>query len=181
MKKNSLLLSLFIILASLNGCSKCGENEANNKMLALNRVQGRMFAKGGEALTAFAISLQTETASISELIAQQKYGDACAKLDEIEKKYKFDLTKEQEGMITYEQMKEDGGKGNGKCSIADAATKQMEVHRMLQAEVDAGRKNPDIFNTFNEDTKGYAEMLTTNPSKACDLFDRLIGKYGLKK
>jgi hypothetical protein len=55
----------------------------------------------------------------------------------------------------------------------------MELHGLLQAEVNAGRKPVDIFQTFNEDTKGYAEMLSTNPSKACELFDSLKTKYGL--
>jgi hypothetical protein len=55
----------------------------------------------------------------------------------------------------------------------------MELHGLLQAEVNAGRKPVDIFQTFNEDTKGYAEMLSTNPSKACELIDSLKTKYGL--
>lgn len=150
-------------------------------MLALHRVIGRMFADGGEGMTNFAIALQTDSAAISELVAQAKFAEACAKVDEIDKKYKLDLTKEMKGMITFEQLQKDGGKGAGTCSIADAAKRQMEVHQKLQTEVDAGRKASNIFNTFNEDTKGYGEMLTTDPSKACALFDTLERKYGLKK
>ena len=37
----------------------------------------------------------------------------------------------------------------------------------------------DIFRQFGEDTKGVAEMLSTNPSKACELFDSLEKKYEL--
>ena len=111
------------------------------------------------------------------LIAQKEYDKACKLADELEKKYKLDLAKEMKDMITYEQLVADGGKGSGNCSIADAAKKQMELHGMLQAEVDAGKRSSDIFRQFGEDTKGYAEMLSTNPSAACKLFDDLKIKY----
>lgn len=182
MRKNLLLISFLVIASTIAGCTKsCDENEAMNKMLALNSLQGRLVAKGGEGLTNFGLALGSETGIISELIAQKKYTEACQKADELEKKYDLNLAKEQEGMITYEQLVKDGGKGSGTCSVADAAQKQMELHGLLQAEVDAGRKTTEIFNRFGEDTKGVAEMYSTNPSKACELFEKLKVKYGLKK
>lgn len=69
--------------------------------------------------------------------------------------------------------------GSKDCTIADAARKQMELHGKLQAQVDAGKMNSDIFRTFNEDTKDYANMLATNPAEACKLFERLKVKYGV--
>ncbi|RIL06773.1 MAG: hypothetical protein DCC75_10575 [Proteobacteria bacterium] len=65
------------------------------------------------------------------------------------------------------------------CTIADAAKKQMELHGLLQAQVNAGKMNSDIFRTFNDDTKDYAEMLSSNPNDACQLFERLRIKYGV--
>jgi len=82
-------------------------------------------------------------------------------------------------MITIQQLAQDGGKGSGTCSIADAAKKQMEVHGMLQAEVNSGKRNSEIFREFNYDTRAFGEMLSTDPSKACELLDQLKVKYNL--
>jgi len=165
----------------LSGCSnECDSNQAMNKMLALGKVQGRLVAKGGDAGMEVAGSFAKDQGIVSELIAQKKYAEACAKADEVAKAHGIDLQAEQKDMITIEQLAKDGGKGSGTCSIADAATKQMEVHGLLQKEVDAGRRSTDVFREFNDDTVGYAEMLSTNPSKACDLMDKLKEKYKLK-
>ncbi len=173
------ILLLCMNLTSCSGGNSCDSNQANNKMLALNKVVGKYFAIGGEGMTKFAAGLQTESGTVSELIAQEKYTEACAKVAELDKKYELNLAKEAEGMITMEQLAKDGGKGGGTCSVADAAIKQMELHGLLQKEVDAGRKSSDIFRDFNTDTRGYAEMLSTNPTEACELFDRLKKKYGV--
>lgn len=167
------------VVLTLSACSKCNESEAYNKMLALNKVAGRIAAAPGDAGVTVSAAMSKETAPISELIAKQEYGAACELADQLAAKYKINLTEEQKDMLTYEKLQADGGKGSGTCSVADAAKKQMELHGMLQAEVDAGRKSPDIFRQFNEDTVGYAEMLATNPSAACKLFDDLKVKYKL--
>jgi hypothetical protein len=176
----TILLALSLCTIAACSGSSCDENKAYNKMLALNKIQGRLLAKGGDVGTPLGLSLTNEIGAVSEFIARKDYAGACAKADELAKKLGADLDNEQKGMITYEQLKVDGGKGSGSCSIADAAKKQMEVHGLLQAEVDAGRMDSDIFRTFNEDTVGFAEMLSTNPSAACELLDRLKTKYKLK-
>ena len=173
-----LLFSLALLFAACT--SDCDENQAMNKMLAIGKVQGRLVSKGGESGMSLSARLAMDSAPIGELIAQQKYTEACRKADELEKAYGFDLDREQEDMITIEQLKADGGKGSGTCSLGDAAKKQMEVHALLQAEVDAGRASTDVFRTFGEDTKSLGELMSTNPSKACELMDRLKQKYGLK-
>ena len=72
----------------------------------------------------------------------------------------------------------DSSKG---CSIVDAARMQMDLHGKLQKEVDAGTRSSEIFRTFNEDTKDYANLLATNPPAACQMFERLRVKYGVKE
>ena len=175
------ILLLILAVVSLLSCTRqgCEENEAYNKMLAIQKIQGRLVAKGGENGMVVASALGKESGEMSELIAQQKFDDACKKADALAKRLEVDLAAEQKDMITIEELKADGGKGTGTCSIADAATKQMELHGLLQAEVTAGRMSSDIFRQFGEDTKGYAEMLSTNPSAACKLFDDLKVKYKL--
>ena len=166
--------------ASDASAKPCDSEQATNKMLALNKVQSRLIAEGAEAGMKFALSFTKESAPVAELIGEKKYKEACIKAEEIAKKYKIDLAAEQKNMITAQQLAKDGGKGDGTCSVADAAKMQMEVHSLLQAEVDAGRKNQEIFQEFNRDTVGYAQMLSENPSDACALFTRLKTKYGLK-
>ena len=74
----------------------------------------------------------------------------------------------------------DASTGNGgPCTIVDAARKQMEIHGLLQQQVDAGKKSSDIFRTFNEDTKDYGRLLTEDPPAACDLLEKLRTKYGV--
>lgn len=173
------VLAMIFILVIACDSKSCDETQAYNKMLALNKVVGRMFSKGGEGLTKVAAFIQTESGVVSELIAQKKFTEACAKAEEIAGQYKINLADEMKDMVTFEQLAKDGGKGTGGCSIADAATRQMALHSLLQAEVDAGRKGTDIFSTFNQDTKSFAEMLSTDPTKACELIDQLKLKYGL--
>ncbi len=65
------------------------------------------------------------------------------------------------------------------CSIADAARRQMEIHELLQKQVDAGKMDSDIFRTFGEDTKEFGRLLTENPAEACRLLEKLRTKYGV--
>ncbi len=67
----------------------------------------------------------------------------------------------------------------GDCTIVEAAKKQMEIHGLLQAQVDAGKMSSDIFRTFSVDTEDYGRLLTTDPGEACRLLERLRKKYGV--
>ena len=67
----------------------------------------------------------------------------------------------------------------GDCTIVEAARKQMEIHELLQAQVNAGKMSSDIFRTFNDDLVDYGKLLTTDPGEACRLLERLRKKYGV--
>lgn len=67
----------------------------------------------------------------------------------------------------------------GDCTIVEAARKQMEIHELLQAQVNAGKMSSDIFRTFNDDLADYGRLLTTDPGEACRLLERLRKKYGV--
>jgi len=177
-----ILLALLVapfICASCTGGGACTESEAYNKMLALSKVSGRLIAKTGDTGNSLALRLSSESGAISELIAQKKLAEACAKADQVEKTLGLDLKGEEKDMVTFEELQKDGGKGSGTCSIADAAKKQMEVHGLLQAEVNAGKRDSSIFREFADDTKGLSEMYSTDPSAACKLMEELRKKYGL--
>ena len=174
------LLTICVSLSACTGGQQCDSNRATNKMLALNKIQARVMADGGEVGTSLGLSMTKDIGAVSELIAQQKYNEACAKADAMAKMLEVDLDEEQKDMLTIEQLAKDGGKGNGTCSLADAAKMNMEVHGLLQKEVDAGRMDSEIFRTYNDDTRSLAELMSTNPSKACELLEGLKVKYKLK-
>ena len=171
-----LALTLFL-LSSCSGTRDCDVDQATNKMLALGQIQARLVARGGESGLKLSLSLAQETAEISTLIAAQQYPQACAKADEIAKRIGADLEAEKKNMLTIEQLQNDGGKGAGSCSMAEAAKKQMEVHALIQAEVDAGKLDSEKFRDFNDDLKPFAELLSSDPSQACALLEKLKNKY----
>jgi hypothetical protein len=171
---------LILATAGCAGSSVCDADKANNKLLALGSIQTRLVAKGGESGRLLALKIAQDSAPVAELIAQKKYAEACAKADELASQLGIkDLERQESDMLTAQQLRKDGGKGSGSCSVADAAKKQMEVHSLLQAEVNAGRRSPDVFRDFNKETAGYAELLSKNPSEACALMDRVKAKYRL--
>jgi ankyrin repeat protein len=67
-----------------------------------------------------------------------------------------------------------------KCSMVDAARMQMILHGSLEDQVALGNMSSEIFRTFGEDTKDYAQMLADDPSQACGLFEDLAKKYGVE-
>ena len=179
-------LALAVIVAGVfgSGCSKsgstsCTEDVAYNKMLALQKVQARLVAKGADSGNELAQRLMIDSAPLAEMIAKKQFAEACAKADEIGKKLGADLKKEEKGMVTIQQLRADGGKGDGICSVADVAKRQMEVHGKIQAAIDAGKLPPNMFRTFGDDTKALGEMMSTNPSEGCKLLDGLERKYKL--
>lgn len=178
--RNALTISFSLLLLGCTGSGGCNYESASNKVLALGKAQGRWLAETeNKDVMETAIQLGMESGAISELIAQSQYQEACAKADEVAKKYGIDLEKEQKGMVTIQQLAKDGGKGAGSCSIADASKKQMELHGLIQAAVTAGKKDSSAFTQFNDDTKSFSSLLSTNPSGACELIDNLKKQYGL--
>lgn len=167
--------------STLVTASNCGEKDARNRRLALNKVQSRLVAEGGSSGQNISMQLSIDSAPVYELIANGDYESACEKIDEIASKYKLDLDAEiKSGLISYDQLAQDGGKGDQTCSVADASTKQMKLHTQLQDSVNKGKLTEDIFSRYNEDTKGYALLLSTNPSAACELIDELAAAYGIE-
>lgn len=172
-------LVLTVLAVSVTACSGpkvCDADRANNKLLALGSIQARLVSKGGESGQKLALHFAQRSAAVAELIAQKQYPEACAKADELAQEFGIkDLEEQEKGMLTIQQLRKDGGK----CSLEDASKKQMEVHGLLQAEVNAGRRSPDVFRDFNKDTASFGELLTKNPSQACELMDRVKEKYHL--
>ena len=88
---NFLKVTCLMLCLGLAACSgdSCDSNQATNKMLVLGKVQGRLVARGGQEGMVLAATLGKESGSVSELMAQQKFGEACKKADEIAKKWEI--------------------------------------------------------------------------------------------
>lgn len=173
------LIAMILTLLACNNSNECSQDDAYNRMMALGRAQSRIIASGVKNADSISSNLTAESAAISELIAAGNFQAACNKAEEVAKGYNIDLAKELEGMVTFEQLSADGGKGSGSCSLADASKKLMEIHQLLQAQVDAGKMSSDIFRRYNDDTSKFAELMYTNPSEECKKLDELKKSYGL--
>ena len=155
----------------------CNESQAYNKMLAFGRAQSRIVAEGGQVAMNLGGEMTVASGPASELIAQKKFDEACAKYEELAKKYGIDLNKEQQGMVTIEELAKDGGKRGGECGIVEAQKKMMGMHEQLQDKVALGDADQDVFRQFGEDTAKIGELMSTNPSEACRQLDALKPKY----
>ena len=172
---------VIFLFASTNAfAAPCTENDAMNKMLALNRAMGRMTASGNLTPDSPGVKLTQESGGASELIANKKFEEACAEYDQLATKYKIDLKKESEGLVTIEELQKDGGKRGGECSVADASKKMMEIHGQIQDQVALGDADGDALREFGKDTEPFGELMVTNPSEVCRRLDGLKAKYKLQ-
>ena len=179
-ESTKLLISLLAtVLVGCTGSKECSQSDAYNKMMALGRAQARIVAASGAADGSVSAALTIESGSISELIAAQKFQDACLRADQVAKKLGLDLDSEMKGMLTIEQLAKDGGKGSGICSLAEAAQKQMAVHQLIQEQVNKGKLSDDAFRRFGDDTSKFGELMYTDPSAVCQKLDELKKSYGL--
>ena len=157
----------------------CTEANAFDRMLALNRAQGQMMMKNPNSASNPAIKMNEDMWEVSKLIAAKKYDEACKLSDQLAIKYKVDIKNESARLLTYEQLKKDGGKGAGECSLADVSKRMMGLHQQLEDRAAAGEVSRDVFRTFSEDTKPIGDLMVTNPDAACKKLDEIKAKYQL--
>lgn len=174
-------IALFLfVLGSLSACNTCSESDAMNKMLAMQNVQAKLISEAGEQREQIAFAIAQESGKVSELIAQKDYSTACKTADAFATQWHIDLKEEMKGILTYEDLVKDGGKKGGECSLADAAQRNMEFHGKLQAQVDAGTVDSDVFRRYGEDTRTFATLMSSDPSAVCRKLEELKSKYNVQ-
>ncbi len=174
-------VSLFtaVLFNAATAFADCTHDQAMNKMLAFNRALSRMMASGNYTPESPGVKATMESAPAGQLIADNKFNEACALYENLAKKFNIDLTKEAEGLITIERATKDGGKGTGSCTQADAHIKMMKMHEQLEDKVALGDMDRDVFRRFGDDTRAFGDLMYTNPSEICRRFDEMKKKYGL--
>lgn len=183
MKNKTFNKFILTIIASISFClpsyafSECTQEQALNKMMALGRAKQERQKKGG---TGSVVNLTVDIAKVGKVLADKNYSLACQKYDQIATKHKVDLNQKMKGMVTMEEMKKDGGKGNGSCSQSDASKKMMGYMNQLEDKVALGDTDSSQIKLFSNDIGKFGDLIYTNPSQYCSKLDGLKAKYNLK-
>jgi len=172
-----------LIALSVMSTFACTQEEALDKMMAIGRVQQAMAIESSnddkeKTLTKMLSSLNTDMQTINETyMLKDEYDNACSAYDSLVEKYHIDMEKASKDMLTIEELKEDGGKNGGSCSIADASSKMMESIEKMQTLMNNADIAMEEFEEFSTKHEKILPLMTTNPSKYCDELDNLTKNY----
>jgi len=161
----------------------CTKEEALDKMMAIDRVQQAMAIETSnndkeKTLTISLSSLNADMQTINETYMQKdEYDNACSAYDSLVEKYNIDMEKASKDMLTVEELKEDGGKDGGSCSIADASIKMMGSIEKMQTLMNNADIAMEEFEEFSTKHEKILPLMSTNPSKYCDELDNLTKNY----
>lgn len=169
-------LTKAIVLATLpllTTNATCTQDEAFNKMMILG-------SEGAKRMHAFmktndsSIKLMPpEVTNAGVLLAEEKYTEACAIYDKVAKEYGVDFNEGAKTTLSMEELKDDGGKKGGECSLGDASLRFLNVSNILLArDMSKELEKSDLYHQASE-------QITDNPSKSCQLTKDLADKYGV--
>lgn len=169
--KTMLLSSLSLVLAN----AVCTEDEAYNKMMILG-------AEGAERMHAYMKNNHAKVMLLPDYVSQaspymkkKNYTKACEIYDEVAKKYGIDFDKKSKNVLSMKEIKEDGGRKSGECSLADATLRFLNVSNLLLARGLA--KTLEKNNVYHK----ASEQITSNPTVSCQLTKQLAQKYNVSE
>ncbi len=182
MKKSTTIVSKLILLTTLsfNLLLACNQTEALEKMMAISRVQQAMAIESSNdneerELTKMLQSLSDDMQNVDDnYLTKKDYNEACNQYDKIIEKYNIDLEKASKDMLSIEELKKDGGKQGGSCSISEASEKMLTTVQSLMENADIAMEE---FLEFNSKHDKLLPLMSTNPSKYCDDLDALSKNY----
>ncbi len=185
MKNIQTTLNTIALLATLSTVTTfaCTQTEAVNKMMAINRVQQAMVLESSndnneKELTKMLHSLNVDMQNVHDnYLNKNDYNESCNQYDTILKKYNIDLEKASKDMLSIEELKKDGGKKGGSCSISEASKKMMTTIKKLQSLSENADISMEEFLEFHSKHDKLLLLMSTNPSKYCDELDALSKNY----
>ena len=173
------LLTTLSLLSTL----ACTQEEALNKMMTIGKVQQTMVLEtqnddNNKTLTKNLSNLNSDMQTINETyMLKNEYDNACSAYDSIVKKYNINIEEVSKDLLTIEELKKDGGKKGGSCSLADASKKMMSSIGKMQKLMNDADIAMEEFEEFSSKHEKILPLMTTNPSKYCDELDNLIKNY----
>ena len=185
MKKSTTIVSKLILLTTLsfNLLLACNQTKALEKMMAISRVQQAMAIESSNdneerELTKMLQSLSHDMQNVDDsYLTKKDYNEACNQYDKIIEKYNIDLEKASKDMLSIEELKKDGGKQGGSCSISEASEKTMTTVKRVQSLMENADIAMEEFLEFNSKHDKLLPLMSTNPSKYCDDLDALSKNY----
>ena len=179
MRTSWLLASYLVGLLSLNlsasARADCTQEQAFNRMMALNQVGAKLQAAlpdpredpaGYEANYQRVIDFSTRLASAGPLLAAQKYNEACAVYQKLESDFKVDTGKSN--TLTLSELKKDGGKGRGgTCDLSEAAIRMAQITDKYVEARKHNKLSPLQAKEFDRQSREIGITMNEDPSKAC--------------
>jgi len=144
----------------------------------LGKARQEMMATPNTSRSAIA-ALAKDVTSVGQILADENYDLACRRYDEIAAKHNIDLTRQQEGMITMEELRNDGGKRGGECSAPEASKRVMGYMNQLQDKTALGDIDGSEMAGFMAEMQKFGPLLYTDPSQYCKEADAVAKRYGL--
>lgn len=167
-------LSLLSALPLLTANATCTQTEAYDKMMILGSEGAKRmhaYMKGNKSVKL----LPDAVTNAGVLLSEKKFTEACAIYDKVAKDYGVNLTKGAKTTLGMKELKKDGAKKGGVCSLRDASLRFLNVSNILLARgLSKTLEKSDLYHKASE-------QITDNPSKSCELTQRLAEKYNVSK
>lgn len=165
-------ITILMTLPLLTVNATCTQDEAFDKMMILGAEGGKRmhaYMKGNKSVKL----LPDDVTNAGVLLAEKKYTEACAIYDKVAKEYGVDLKKGAKTTLSMKELKEDGGRKGGACSLADASLRFLNVSNILIARgLSKQLEKSDLYHKASE-------QITDNPSKSCQLTQELADKHNV--
>jgi len=165
-------VTLLITLPLITANATCTQAQAFDKMMILGSEGAKRmhaYMKGNKSIKL----LPDTVTNAGILLSEKKYTEACAIYDKVAKDYGVDLKKGAKTTLSTKELNQNGGKKGGTCALADASLRFLNVSNILLARgLSKQLEKSDLYHKASE-------QITDNPSKSCELTQKLAEKYNV--
>ena len=173
----SAVLSLLAIMAPAGPSLACTQEEAITTMRAVSQAKTERL-RGTPAQQQQAAQMAVQIASVGRLLAEARFADACAQYASIAKSFGVDLDAYKS------QLAPLAGAAPGQCDTVTATRRVNDSYRRFKESVDTSGMQPRerqvLHQRFSRSIDEATKYVQTNPSRACDIVDEVLGEYGVE-